>query len=123
MAFRRCIAPPRFLAFVRAKIVRDKEMNATPTWYGIRGIKTGHDTIGPTTRGAMSKFADAAHRPIQSIRKRRRRVEVAHERRRTERVVRKIADTKKGGSGKRTLLSRQPDGPSRSLAKGAVQKW
>ncbi|KAH9043913.1 hypothetical protein EDB85DRAFT_2206628 [Lactarius pseudohatsudake] len=69
MAFRRCIAPPRFLAFVRAKIVRDKEMNATPTWYGIRGIKTGHDTIGPTTCGAMSKFADAAHRPIQSIRK------------------------------------------------------
>ena len=61
MAIRFCAAPPRFLAFVRAKIVRDNEMNATPTCYGIRGIKTSDDAIGPATRGAMSKLADAAH--------------------------------------------------------------
>ena len=71
MAIRLCIAAPRFLAFVRANIVRDKEMNATPTCYGIRDIKIGHDAIGPATRGAMSKPADAAHRPIQPINKRR----------------------------------------------------
>ncbi|KAH9040630.1 hypothetical protein EDB85DRAFT_1886743 [Lactarius pseudohatsudake] len=53
----------------------------------------------------------------------RQHVEVAREGRCMESVVKKIADTKKGWSGKCTCPLRQPDGPSRLLAKGAMQKW